>query len=249
MEDSKGKCSNCTDVLVPGENISKKQFKNTILRGRQGTCQKCQTVEPTAKAQKTIKGKTRCRIILPGQKISIAEDPETCKIAADTIAKTISPGKKVLFMDLHNTFDLLIEYAKRGEKEMVEVKELLNLNQNELEIVIVTFVGWNNKTTELAITDIHWAIEHLGVKSGVVVSERNHSGTTPETQTFIGGKGWIIDLITKSEIFPKTKCYFTDDSDDHLLSVMSMCPDTVSEVVKCTDIDQLWRWTLSLKKK
>jgi hypothetical protein len=237
-------CSKCDTVLIVGKNISKNKYKNTALRGRPGVCQNCQPSDQAEKAEKQIKGKTRYKIIIPDGVIT-AETQDTCVANADLIANTLLPtATEVLFMDLHNTFDFFIEYAKRGKKEMVEVKELLN----GLEIIIVTFVGWNNKTTELAIADIKWAIEHLGVKSGVAVSERNHAGTTPESQTFIGGKGWVIDLITKSQFFPKTKWYFSDDSDDHLVSVKAMNPECAG-VVKCIDIDQLWGWTNSLKLK
>lgn len=242
-------CSKCSTVLVVGKNISKNKYKNSALRGRPAVCQNCQPADQIEKAEKQVKGKTRCKIILPGKMVT-AETQDTCASCADLIANSLTPTategptNQVLFMDLHNTFDLFIEYAKRGEKELVEVKELLT----GLEIVIVTFVGWNNKTTELAIVDIKWAIEHLGVKSGVAVSERNHGGTTSESQTFIGGKGWVINLITKSQFFPKTKWYFSDDSDDHLVSVQAMNPECAG-VVKCIDIDQLWGWIRSLKLK
>lgn len=253
-------CRKCNDVLVEGTNISRKKMKRGVLRNQPNllVCYNCQEDQPvTPKAQPKVNGTARLRLIIPGN-ISAAESLDTCLASADIIANTLGskalegsgpPTSKafegsVLFMDLHNTFDLFIEYAKRGEKEMAEVRELLN----GFQIVIVTFVGWSTKTTELAIADAKWAIENLGVKSGVAVSERCHKGTTPESQTFVGGKGWVIGLITKSQLFPSVQWRFIDDSDDHLLSVKTMNPDC-AEVVKCTDIDQLWGWLLELKKK
>jgi len=241
-------CSQC-NVELTLTNSSKKQYKRVTLHNKKGICTGCQKIKDSLRPKpvpkvKKIKGKPRFKFIT-SKNIEIADNLINSQKMVNKVVKTIKNGSSdVLFLDLHNTFDMFISYAKKGQTELNEV---LDLFQGK-SIIIITFVGWNNKTTEIAINDIQWSIDNLNVCCGIVVSERNKRGTTPESQIFKGGKGWIINLITNNQKYPKkTPFYFSDDFEDHIVSVQTTNKNLAGNHL-ATTLESLRQWIQKLSK-
>lgn len=241
-------CNNC-NIELTLTNCSKKQFKRVNLHKKTGICSNCQKNKDDLIQKnkpikvKKIKGKPRFKFVT-SRNVEAAENLVDSQKLASKVAKTInktnnnSKNNPVLFLDLHNTFDMIINYAKKGTNELNKVLELIK----DKSIVIVTFVGWNNKTTEIAVDDIQWSINNLNISCGIVVSERNKKGTTPESQIFTGGKGWIINLLMKNA---KNSFYFSDDFEDHIVSVKIM-NEKLKDSHQATTLENLKNWIQKL---
>lgn len=189
--------------------------------------------------ENSVKGKPRSKLILKASDsttniiVSVAESEENSFANSKLISREINKhqGKPLIFSDLHCTFSYVIDFAKKSSENLEKVKDMIQKKC----LIIISFVGWDNDTTRQAINDIHYSIASLGVVAGIIVSERNRRGTTPESQIFVGGKGWMINNIMSEVSLTKShdSFLFLDDHSDHILSVDTMNEGNRTKQISC----------------
>ena len=223
-------CAVC-EMTFSEDYFSKNQLKRH-LKGFKTTCKECVEKKQTMiadipKKPKKIKLKKEAEIIFSNNFSDIIYGEEL--IVRELLkCKPRETNGRILVLDLHGTADFFLNDPSLMHIQFREKYDL---------VVILSFVGKGTDindpdcTRSKAATDIKKLISCGVADCGVLVFQRGPA------------KGWMCDLLRKIH---DRDILFSDDSDDHLESVMSTVPrrNYLAGVHKSTDSDSLLKWIL-----